>query len=90
MTPDFKTLPEVAGSTTHRWVGTATMDFEEYDICGWHQPKPGYWVARLEGLRRYGQLKRDREEAKWAERRARREAEDQWSAEVERMQERTP
>ena len=87
--PDFKTLPEVVGSQTHRWVGTTMMDEERYRLEGWHLHR-GAWVARLPGLLEYGRLIYDRREARFAEARARREADDAWSAEVERMVDRTP
>ena len=90
MKPDFPTLPEVQPSKTHRYVGTTMMDEEQYRVEGWTQDAKGYWHATLAGLQEYGRLIAARREARIAEAIGRREAADSWSAEVERMIERTP
>jgi hypothetical protein len=55
MTPDFQTLPE-SGIPRYRRVGPFLMDAEQYTTEGWHRDSRGYWIATLDGLRRYGQL----------------------------------
>lgn len=90
MTPDFRTLQADPSRPDLRLVGTTWMDEEQYRVEGWHQPKPGYWVARLQGLQEYGRLIHDRREARFAQARARREADDDWSRHVEEIVDRTP
>jgi CubicO group peptidase (beta-lactamase class C family) len=91
VTPDFRTLPEVQGHPELRIVNGASMDFEQCQTEQWQLVKPytrddgtrsGYWVATLEGLRRYGELQRKRREDRITSARERRETEDAWSQEV--------
>jgi hypothetical protein len=86
--PPFISLPEVQEGL--RLVGTSIMDEEQYRVEGWHLSSRGYWVARLDGLREYGRIRQERRELRIAAARARREADDAWSREIERQIERTP
>src|SRR5687767_12818128 len=91
MTPNFQTLTAHPSMATHRLVDGVWMDYEQYQTEQWEVVRTytrddgstgAYWQATLDGLRRYGQLRRSREEAKRAERRYRREADDEWSEHI--------
>lgn len=63
--PDFQSLEAMPGRPDIRLVNGAWMDREQYELEGWFQTtipgdKQPYWVARLDGLRRYGHLLRER------------------------------
>jgi hypothetical protein len=80
--PDFQTLPRMEGSQTYRQVAGTFMDFEQYTAEGWYRDSRGYWVARLEGLQRYGRLIAQRREQRIAAAIHRREEDDSWSNEM--------
>lgn len=88
MTPDFQTLPSHPANPTIRYVAGTWMDFEEYQTCNWHivktytrddGSKGAYWVADLDGLRRYGAIVRELREAAINAARYRREEDDEHS-----------
>ena len=89
--PDFRTLPELPGHPSFRWVGSCYMEQEQYDTELWHIVKSyerddgstgHYWSARLSGLQRYSRLVAERRERRITASRTRREADDEWSSHV--------
>lgn len=92
--PDFYTLEELPSHPERRLVDGTWMDQEQYDVEGWHVvgeydredgTKTLYWKATLDGLQRYSQIKAKRRQDRHETWKARQEADDQWSSEIQQM-----
>lgn len=81
----FQELPDVGNG--YRLMGSTVIDEEQFRVEGWHLVA-GQWTARLEGLHRYAQLRRQRKAERKAAWQTRQESDEEWSSHVSSLIER--